>query len=471
MMLLLWGNLHAQEYETNRSFLADHLRFYYLPSPNDIGSGYLLDNAKIAKSDICPDCDDFWTSSHTQNAKNLVRALLRSSENGGDMKLQQYARKILEASTEPAPVQIWIYDDAEEPLTELAYELYDPCVDDKGYVWPCAAGNEPAAWEKYSGFMHLGTFHLQEIGIEKSKSLFLHQLAHSQDHIASQAHISHLEEPELWLQDEAGKEYKYPSLEVAPSWPLAYREGLANTFDFLYNPEQARRIFNWYDKNNILLVDAVYNKKNAEMPEDEWLYHRICKAFTYQGEKPSSVEYGPTIVKYYREYYIQYLPAAFIIRNEMIMALMFSGYIKYVGLDKFETSWIETNFRIENGEKSDPFTELFYQLLVSTPDNGKNIFDLSLSSTQGPKSHLLLMAYVDYFTRYSIQTKAEFAKLFGIAYKKDPTEDTKANVFNTIIDLYWLQARDDIQYIMNLEETNFEDLESIALTLDIPISN
>src|SRR5690606_21997871 len=124
---------------------------------------------------------------------------------------------------------------------------------------PCGAGLKASDFEEYGGFMHLGTLHLHNLGFERTKMLFLHEFVHSQDHIVAQAHASHLYEPTLWLQDEAGKQYDYPVIEAASSWALAYREGVANTFDLLYDPDQAERVFQWYIGDNILLVEALYD--------------------------------------------------------------------------------------------------------------------------------------------------------------------------------------------------------------------
>jgi hypothetical protein len=490
-VLLLSVNLQARESEMQRELLIKYLHFYYIESPNKPNSPYKLNNAMIAQKNTCTQCGNFWKNPNTKQARDLLQALFSDTNQGGDLKLQRIAYHILKpnSTTDPKFIQIWIYDDVKEPLNQRALAVYQPCESEKGRVWPCAAGLKEAGFEKYGGFMHLGASHMRRIGAGKTKAAFLHELSHAQDHIVAetdashfaQAHASHLDEPNLWLLNETGQQPKHTVIEAAPSWTLAYREALANTFDLVYNPDQAKRIFQWYVDNAMLLVDAVYNEETPDISEEEWLYHRISKDLANTGTPLSAKEYDPVIARYYKGYRMNDLPPAHIIRNEMIMALMFYGYINYVGLDEFNLSLLETNNRItqdkkreednplrllNNEDRRDPFRLLFYRLNISArPDIP--LATLPTSSGRGSKSHLLLIAYIDYFTRYQIQSKEEFAKVFSVTHGK--VTGNFHDLFSIYVDLYWAQSKDKVRKTVTLEDTTFEDLELIAKALDMPV--
>src|SRR5690606_26979970 len=139
------------------------------------------------------------------------------------------------------------------------------------------------------------------------------------------------------------------------------------------------------------------------------------------------------------------------------------GYINYVGLDKFKVSLVETSSQINKNKKTDnndlfsllskddekdPFRVLFHHLNISARPGNMPLAALSTSSGQGPKPHLLLIAYIDYFTRYRIQSKQEFAKVFGVTHGK--VTGTFHDLFNTYIDLYWAQAKDKVRSSVTL---------------------
>src|SRR5690606_41337889 len=83
---------YAEE-EDPRPYLLEKLRFYYVEAPNDSSQKpFLLDNEKIAANDTSGHYGEFWTSLNTEIARVLVRSLLGTPENGGDLALQRYAK-------------------------------------------------------------------------------------------------------------------------------------------------------------------------------------------------------------------------------------------------------------------------------------------------------------------------------------------------------------------------------------------
>jgi hypothetical protein len=454
LLPVLLLNIHygyAQE-EDPRPYLIEKLRFYYVEAPNDSSQKpFLLDNEKIAANDTSGHYGEFWTSLNTEIARALVRGLLGTPENGGDLALQRYAKEICQIQDKP--VEVWLYIDADS-LNAFAMDTYHPCLDSEGYVWPCASSFKKGSekFEEWAGYMHLGTINMNTHRDEWTKAAFLHELMHTQDHSNVGAHIFHSYEAGKWF--DYGSDGTHYMAEAVPSLISAYQEGIANTVGMLYDEKEARQIFTWFANNDYLLVETTYDSTAAvDLPARAWLYHRIRQAINDDGDDLSGEDRDSVIVANYRGYRIRELPPKFIIHNEMIIALIFSKYVQHVNLDTFIEAVIATNF---TDPSMSPLAQMFKSLCEAGLPAGETVLTARKLPVATPKPYLLPLAYADYLTGYTAMNKQEFSEIF------------EEELPQPWIDLYWDTEMQHVREVVPLDDrTSYEDLNSIARTLDI----
>ena len=454
MLPVLWLGIHygyAQE-EDPRPYLMEKLRFYYVEAPNDSSqTPFLLDNKKIAANDTSGYYGEFWTSLNMESARALVRGLLGTPENEGDLALQGYAKKICQIQDKP--VEVWLYNDVDS-LNAFAMDTYNPCTDNEGYVWPCASsfkeGNEK--FEEWAGYMHLGAINMNTYGAEWTKATFLHELMHTQDHSDIRAHIFHSYEAGKWYH--YGSDENHYFAEAVPSLTSAYQEGIANTISMLYNEKEARQTFTWFANNDYLLVETTYDSTAAiEVPARAWLYHRIRQATNDDGDDLSGEDQDSVVIANYRGYRIRELPPKFIIHNEMIIALIFFKYVEHSNLETFIDAVIATNF---TDPSMSPLAQTFKSLCEAGLPEGETVLTVRKLPVDTPKPYLLPLAYADYLTGYTAMNKQEFSEIF------------EEELPQPWIDLYWDTAKQDVRTVVPLDDrTSYEDLGAIARTLDI----
>lgn len=454
-VLLLNLPLHAQDEDT-RQYLIKNLSFFYVETPNDtLKSYYILDNEEIAKEDTATICGKFWKDLNMENAKALVRGLLGTPENGGDLTLQHYAKKVCQIQDKP--VQIWLYNDADS-LNKFAMQAYNPCIDSEGYIWPCANSYEEddKEFDNWAGYMHLGSINMNYFGPAWTKETFLHELMHTQDHSNIKAHIFRSYMTDKWFH--YGSDEDHYVAEAVPSLTSAYKEGIANTISMLYDEKEAQQTFKWFANNDYLLVETTYDSTAAtEIPAKAWLYHRIRQTMSDDGDALSGKELSHDKIANYKGYKIQDLLPKFIIHNENIIALIFSRYVKYVNLDSF----LDAVFDVNLADPSvSPLSQIFKTLCEAGLPEDQTVYTVRKLPSDTPKPYLLPLAYADYLTGYTALDKQEFSEIF------------EEELPQPWIDLYWETAMEDLRYIIPLDkETTFDDLESVARALDIHPEN
>lgn len=416
--------------DERRKYLMDHLSFYYVSDPNDeTGKAYKLDNQAIASG---KKEGEFWSDSTLMPLPQLVQALIcnhiaSDEKNRGDEFLQINTSDILKIMDKP--VQIWLYND-NEPLEELPNDKYNPCTDLFGYVWPCAStfNRKEQEADFWAGYMHLGIENLTpdlspndssffDDPFTNAATTFLHMLMHTQDQSRLKAHMHHPYENDRWY--ETGENEQHFVVEAAPTLLSAYQEGIANIYALDYHIADFFRAYHWFYKNDYLLIETELYEDESDIAAKNLLYDQIS-------EVAGKGDYIPDMPGH-RGYKIQDLPARFLIHNEIIIALLFSGLDNRIDITQIIT---KTHAEIADPKlSSNPLATLFkYACEAGLPEKETVLTVLDLPDTQS-KPYLLPLAYADFFTLCKAQNKTEFSEIFGDGLPQP------------WIDLYWHKAR------------------------------
>lgn len=450
MLLLLFlfpkTELKAEDKkEKPLDYLVKRLFIYYVPNPNKAKTGvYLLSTTGIRKGDTLSAAGDFWHNPKLKHARSLVLGLLRPSNNGGNVSLQQTAYDIMKIQDKD--VQVWIYNDKVK-INKYTRDQYDPCEDENGYVWPCAGNFDDDENESnlFAGYMHLGVKNMNKKGKEWTYATFIHELMHTQDKSDIRAHIFYSYSTEKWYH--YGKDGDHYYQEAVPSTNSAYGEGIANTLSLIFDPEQYLVSFTWFANNGDLWVETKKDRKAKDIPARAWLYDRIKKV-AGPGRRIKDMDD-------YRAYKIRDLPARYIIHNEMIIAMIFSQYGLHVNDYKFLKAIKKSNK--EYNERSSSIANIFKNMCEAGLPKGET--PGTVLETDAPMTYLLPLAYADYFTGYNAKTIKEFNAIFE--YK----------IPWVWVDMYWKHGRELVRNRIPIDDPTYypvtEDLTDIAMTLGI----
>lgn len=474
--LLVVGSAVAQN---NRAILKDKLRFIYVANPNTSNS-VTLDNNQIYGG---TESGTFWSNGNMAKAQGLVRALLKESSSGGDQTLQYFAAKIVAIVNKP--VLVYMYDDVAQSLSAAAVNQWQMCEDNPGSstakAWPCAINQslsddfsqniasclgqpDPGRNDNWAGYMHLGAHHLNRNGQAWTKSTFIHELVHTQDISDDRMHM-------FWVN---GSNFRYGldgnhyGVEAVPNLGMAYKEGIANTITLLYDGATANEYFNWFKDNQALIVEmnpnpagtgpgSVHHCLDATHPSpDAWLYDLMVAA----GNTPVNQINVPTgSTNQYAVFRIRDVDPKFIMHNEFILAMIFSEYSRHISLGRFMSALRYSNdqlFRV----CASGVAILFENMCIEGLPAGETLASVSQSSTGlTEKKYLLPLAYADYFTAYSSNSKADFATIFENALPQG------------WVDLYWDSAKDTVRNAVPLTTIEPGNLTDIAIALGITTSS
>ncbi len=448
LMILTPKGLKAEDDNKKiRDYIASNLYFFYVQNPNKPRRMFFLNSYKIVNGGTLTDKSDFWTNSKMKQGRTLVTKLLKSSKEGGDENLQRATRDILRLRN--GNVKVFLYNDYAK-IGKFAREAFDPCTDDKGYVWPCASsyGGEVTNDNQFVGDMHLGAKNMNAYGKEWTAATFIHELMHTQDRSDIRAHVFYSSLTGKWY--DYGKDGTHYFKEAVPSMNSAYKEAIANTVSLRFEPGEEMRAFKWFQNNGDLWVETTRDRKAKDIPASAWLYNRIKKVAG--PGKPIKNR------KNYRAYKIRDLPARYIIHNEMIIALIFSKYGLHVNDVKFLKAIKKSNKEYKG--KANSLAVLFKNMCEAGLPKGETI--TSVLETDAPMTYLLPFAYADYFTGYNAKTIKEFNAVF----------DYRINW--AWLKAYWDNAREIVRNRIPIDDPTYypipEDLTNIAMELGI-ISN
>ncbi len=445
--------------QSARERLADYLLFYYVEFPNNDDQSYkpqLLDNQQIMAG---TESGDFWLDNDVAVLHEFVRAALQEPPNAETARFQMMLSRILDIRGGRAAV--YLVDDVGQPLADdgrVVRDRYGSSVDQSGkYVWPSARSSSRS--KSYVGSFSMGAHYANSDA--RARSAFLHELMHLQ--------LETDERPHLFIS--SGKHYVYGTdgdhygNELIPDLSRTFDEAIANTMELLYDVGEARETFGSFQPDDRVLVEVAIpdpTKSHSSLAPEVWLDDQIREA----GVRPYKTWNG------YAMYRIADLPPRFIVHNELILALIFSEYVRrHIGFDEYVGVIRRANQRLASArdELKDfgksrltiSATANFIQILCE--EGTRSGVDPTTTSTAEPGAELLPLAFLDFFTGMAAETEEEFSDLFDGQLSED------------WIRLYWTVGRPTLDAALGetmgqgrLTSTEYSDLDLIANAFGAP---
>jgi len=460
---------------TDREYLQSKLSFRYVNVPNTTSQNPdILDNAAIAGG---TESGTFWTSGSVAGLQGLVRSLLREPGHGGDANLQYVVAGVVRILDKP--VMILLLNDTGPRLTQAAMDHWDACDDGNGRAWPCASNSSTSDDQRercaqvnhqtapvrqdatWAGQMTLGQTAFNGGTAGSPVGTFVHELVHTQDRSDRRPH--------MFLVSK--KEYNYGSdgthydVEAVPNLTATYQEGIANAVMMTVDYAEAKRSFDWFAKNGVMMVEKTALPPGTgagagpcwsavTVPSaDIWLYNQLQAAHIRE------VTRTPNPYPTYAYFRVRDLTPRFIVHNENIIALTFSEYARHLGLPKFLAA-LKTNDATLFRVSTSPIAQL-YNTLCRAGLDGRPLSSVMGVNEAGPKPYLIPLAYADYFTAYRSQTKADYKAIF---------EDMLPQEW---VDLYWDGYKDLVRRAVPIDATHaptFGNLTDISIALGVNAS-
>jgi hypothetical protein len=458
----IWAQGMSQE---PHQYIADKLGFRYYANPTTVATANAIDNSAVRSG---TETGTFWADGNMTFLHQLLRALLKPANNGGDATLQHYVVELLKINNKKILVHLW---NDQAPLTSSSILASGkPCLSDS-YVWPCASHYTSNA--NWGGYMHLGATHAVRYdnantsdatknGLKWLKDTFLHELMHTQDKTLQLGNSFIV----LGQQYRYGADDEHYGIEIIPNQRLAYMEAIANVAPMYYNFKSFEDSFRKFVNNGYLAVEVTAPSNwvrrlnqlfGLGYNNNVWMYDQIRNHPNNVGNGAASRDPN------YRLYRVQNLPAEFIVHNEMIMAMMFTMTSMHIAdIDPFISATKTFNVQITANQNKDPFALLTEILANKLLLNGETIAHVkqelsdrnySISpSDDVPYAFILPLAYSDYFTAYASTTKTQFKALFN-------------NEMNTdLIDIYWDYFRTRVRTNVPIRSgRTWSDMTSIAM--------
>ncbi|MGD2215911.1 MAG: hypothetical protein PVJ64_04120 [Gemmatimonadales bacterium] len=388
---------------SDRQILADRLLFFYIADPNasPAEQGEALDNAAILAG---TEQGAFWNDAATAPLQGLVRRLLRDARNGGDEVMQYYASRIVALSEGDRKVVIFMFNDLNQALTATARNNWGGCLDGNGKAWPCAAWRDA---DGVDGVMWLGAFHMRTA---RARSTFLHELVHTRDRTDGRAHYF----TTGGVNYRYGQDQVHYGVEILPNQAMTYKEGIANAVRLLYHYRSEVQYFDLFAQNDFLWVEKAAPQAAAGVSPDVWLYNQLQAAGVAEDPVPEDLRQRlrPELVNNYAAYRFRTLPARFMMHNEYVLALILAKYAEYVSPGRlfFAIGAVSDELYLASGSG----LALLFEILGELGLPEEMSLDGLQQSYEGPKRHLLPLAFVDYFTAYKTPAndRRAFAALF-----------------------------------------------------------
>jgi len=476
LLIILFGGLlagaPAARAQTDAEYLRGKLSFRYVHTPNNLTSTVeILDNAAIASG---TENGAFFASPSLSGLHGMVRGLLKPPGRGGNANLQYVAAKVLKILDRP--VMIMMLNDVSAPLTTAAMNHWDACNDGSGHAWPCASNSSttddqrarcaevnhttpPARQDgNWAGSMTLGQAAFNAGNAGSAIGTFLHELVHTQDRSDRREHMFTI----------SGRSHSYGAdgdhydIEAVPNLAATYQEGIANAVMLTVDGSTARNIFNWFARNDVVMVEKAIPTSasgGGEVPcwtavtqpsPDLWLYTKLKAAGVRE------VTRSPNPFPGYAYFRIRDLPPRYIAHNEMIIALVFSEYARHLTLQKFMNA-LKANDRTLFRVSTSPIAQL-YNTLCRAGLNGRPLSEVTGRTESGPKPYMIPLAYADYFTAYRSQSKDDYKAIFENMLPQE------------WVDLYWDAYKDTVRAAAPIDASHtpeFGNLTSIAIALGV----
>lgn len=434
--------------------LRDRLEFWYIadgtqtprPAPQT------LNNEQISQG---TENGAFWNNAQVSGLQALVRSLLRPSNNGGDAQLQYIASRIISITPGSGKVRVVLFDDASQPMSPAATvrSNWGGCPKPNGSMWPCA--RHYSAQRSIVGAIWLGANYFASTNRSKLGT-FLHELTHTQDATDGRPHLFTV----------GNRTYRYGAdgthygVELIPNRAMTYKEGIANAIRLLYDNGRRARYFGLVANNDFLWVERTEPPANSGIHPDAWLHRQLTQA----GISPDTVpaDLLSRLRRELRDNYVAYrihnLPPRFVLHNEYVLALIIAEYLDYVDPQRFFTGLRDVNDALYQASGSG-IAVLFESLSNAGLPQGTTLEDVSRASYAGQQSHMLPLAFADYFTGFRTNSKQEFAALF------------ESMLSQQWLDLYWdvhrQTARSAVTGASAGHPASREDLITLAMALGL----
>lgn len=444
--------VHATE--DDRNILRDRLAFWYVadgtttPRP----AAEVLDNTAVAQGN---ESGDFWSNSGIPGLHGLVRSLLRAPDNGGDQQLQHFVRQTIDITPGNGRVRIVMFDDVAQPMTPAATVRlnWGGCPQPNGYMWPCATHYDPS--NAHTGAMWLGAHYFATTNQAKLGT-FLHELVHTQDRTDGRPHLFTVGNTNYRY----GADGRHYGVELVPNRAMTYKEGIANAIRLMYDGAAARRYIDLVANDDFLWVEKAAPPAGSGIHPDAWLHAQLTAAGVSPDPVPEALRnrLRDDLVNNYDAYRIHNLPPRFVVHNEYILALIISTYTEYVDPARFFNGLRSTNSALFEASGSG-LAVLFETLCNAGLPAGTTLADVSRTSYAEQQSHMLPLAYADYFTGFRTGSKTEFASLFENLLPQ--------GWINLYWDIHRPTARAAVTAPSAAHAASREDLTSLAMALGL----
>jgi hypothetical protein len=398
---------HVSATADDRQVLRERLEFWYVadgtttprPAPE------VLDNEGVSQG---TESGAFWSNSGIGGLHGLVRSLLRAPGSGGDEQLQHYVRRTIDITPGSGKVRIVMFDDVSQPMTPAATVRanWGGCPQPNGTMWPCATHYDPG--NAHTGAMWLGAQYFATTNRSKLGT-FLHELIHTQDRTDGRPHLFTVGSTNYRY----GADGSHYGVELIPNRAMTYKEGIANAIRLMYDQAASGRYMDLVANNDFLWVERAAPPAGSGIHPDAWLHAQLTAAGISPDTVPESLRsrLRADLVNNYDAYRIHNLPPRFVVHNEYILALIISTYTEYVDAVRFFNGLRSTNDALFMASGSG-LAVLFETLCTAGLPDGTTLTDVSRASYAGQQSHMLPLAYADYFTGFRTSSKAEFQTLF-----------------------------------------------------------
>ncbi|MEJ2111862.1 MAG: hypothetical protein P8Z37_18525 [Acidobacteriota bacterium] len=410
MSLLVPSKSADANSDSLRTYIQSKLKVYFVANPN----------ARRAKNqlEISEDASDdrkvFGDTVHNNEVfENFLKMIFNDVAHGGDTAFQYGISQIL--SIRDKTMAMFLYNDV-QPFNAFAKRSFVNCVDDSSYVWPCASNTSEGEWG-YFGKIHLGRHFLSNNTDKELKYTLLQELGHTQDMSDFPIHGFYV----------GSKYYNYGAdamhffEEAVPAMGSAFKEGIANALAYKYIMSgNSTRLEDWYDPDKRIGVEINAPKYYSWLEKDLFLYKQLNDA----NITPIDTSGG------YAYYKLSQLPPKIRIHNEMIVASIFYAYMKHVS----ESRVIHSLKLFQSGQvfsREGSMTLMLASMCrINLPTSqARTTAAVLASSDKGV--NIIPLAFTDYFTGFSAQSKNDFNGLFT------------RNLMRKQIEYYW-KYRDDI---------------------------
>ncbi len=404
--------------ERNRQYLLEKLVFYYVDNPASAKPADLstLEVDKIAISNNQSISSPLWTNANNEGLKTLLKKILCTAAQGGDLRLQRSIRNVLLISDKK--VYVFLYNDVPNAAAHSSW-IY--CTNSASYgaahsnaSWPCASRFSNRTLEA-SGHIGIGAYFFSASrpaasggwASEAEKGhVFIHELVHTQ--------LPLVLEPSLGSVSMYGLG-GHSFTEMIPSKNSAFNEGIATAFAFRYHLPDWAGMSAWFNNNDELFVDNISGC--AAPPPLHCLQLRLA-AVPVAAEASCSQSNAAC-------YKIRNLTAPIIMYNENVSANILYQYMREFDSELMLIRDVKNAMTDMANAANYTFTPLFKQMVKS----GMNYHNPRAPTGTVTHGQHLPLGILDYYTGYKVNSKATLESVLETTWA--PTDTNIEDYFRS----------------------------------------